>query len=168
MVQNSAQESLKLPITKIEKLLDSVIREQENYWREGFETLSFRFSGPSEQDNGGIFLFILWESLKNLLITGTSYIYCRLQDGSMIFVNTSEIGQTGGGTLESAVYTYLGVDLTWEEMIRIDIQQVDNVGYRFFAWLPTGDVLMDDSESLAELLKTIVERCFLDVIRRLG
>lgn len=169
-----------LPEAAIEVLLRNVITDKADELRKKLEPIVYnmpiinaRASGfKTEPDDAGYFLFVMWEFLRDVLINGNGYI--NIIPGKVFQpLESSNMSTDGGGTLESTVYVFTNneepyepTEFEWSTVIHVEIQPVENVGWRLYGWLPTGEVVIRDNSQIAPLLENLIEVCVIDVLRR--
>ena len=108
------------------------------------------------------------EFLKNLFEEGQSYMSMGTDEEEYPFgpVRThkgSEINVSDTISLDDVEYSHRFGDEVyhWFEMLRVDLEEIigeNNRWWRAYAWLPTGDVSIEEHTSLAILIRLIVLR----------
>ena len=68
------------------------------------------------------------------------------------------------------LFEYMPSIEDWDMWMRMSeyykFEYVPEVGYRYYGWLPTGNVVLQNNEDIVKLLKELIEECILSVIRK--
>ena len=126
---------------------------------------------PRDAPPARVFMRVYWDFLKSLLEKGTAYCYVPrdTKEGWISVINSDNLVMDGDGRLETTLYKHKYEDISypWDKIIRTDLEFLDLDGatwWRFFAWLPSGDIFMESDASLYALMQKIVNDCLVEPI----